>query len=93
VKCKVLNGYAQIGDIVTIVSYGDEDRYQYKVTGFQEYQGKPQMKYRRVNTSTMEFWPDTVGSWMDFSEAQNELKLVHKKVAGKVSFWKKLFGF
>ncbi|MDQ0899227.1 hypothetical protein QFZ80_003055 [Paenibacillus sp. V4I7] len=34
-KCKVLNGYAQIGDIITVVSYWDQEPFLYKVIGFQ----------------------------------------------------------
>ena len=87
-KCKVINGYAEIGDVVTVISYGDEERYLYRVTGFQTYEGKPQIKYRKVVPNTLEFWPDTVGSWFDFDEALTELKLIHKQ---KKSFWEKLF--
>jgi hypothetical protein len=79
VKCTVLNGSAEIGDVVTIVSYGNEERYLYRVTGFKKYEGTPQIHYRKVIPTTLDFFPDTVGSWMNFSEAQKELKIVHKK--------------
>ncbi|NRF96228.1 hypothetical protein HQN89_36275 [Paenibacillus frigoriresistens] len=88
-KCKVLNGYAQIGDIVTVISYGDEKRYLYKVIGFQQYEGTPQIRYRKVIPATLELFPDTVGSWMNFNEALIELKIIHKS---KKSFLKRIFG-
>lgn len=77
-KCKVKNGVAEIGDIVTIISYEDEQRYLYKLTGFQEYKGIPQIKYRKVIPATIDFFPDTDGSWMGFDEAQKELKIISK---------------
>lgn len=75
-KCSVSNGYAETGDIVTINSYGGNA--MYRVTGFSEFNGKPQINYRRVIPSTLEFFPDTRESWMDFTEAMLELKLVRK---------------
>ncbi|CAG7610977.1 hypothetical protein PAESOLCIP111_01315 [Paenibacillus solanacearum] len=78
-RCKVINGYAEIGDVVTIISYGDEERYLYRVTGFQNYGGTPQINYRKVIPSSLEFFPEMVGSWMDFSEAQTELKIIQKQ--------------
>jgi hypothetical protein len=79
VKCKVLNGYAEVGDVVTIVSYGNEERYLYRVIGFKQYEGTPQVNYRKVIPTTLDFFPHTVGSWMNFSEALTELKIIRKK--------------
>ncbi|WNR42920.1 hypothetical protein [Paenibacillus roseipurpureus] len=88
-KCKLLNGFAKIGDIVTLVSYGNEERYLYKVIGFQHYKGTAQIKYRKVSPTTLELFPDTLGSWMNFKEAEKELKIIH---TSKKSIWKRLFG-
>lgn len=87
-KCKVINGIAEIEDIVTIVSYGNEKRYLYKVVGFQHYQGRSQIKYRKVIPDTLEFFPDTTESWMDFKEALLELKIIHKS---KKTIFKRFF--
>lgn len=88
-KCKVSNGYVEVGDVVTVVGYGDESRYLYKVTGFQEYNGVPQIKYRKVIPTTLEFFPETSGSWMNFNDALTELKIIQK---GSRSFLSRLFG-
>jgi hypothetical protein len=77
-RCQVSNGYAEVGDLVTIASYGDEKRYLYRVTGFQQYKGNPQIIYRKVIPTTLKFFPDTVGSSMDFNRALTELKIVQK---------------
>ena len=80
-KCRVTNGFAEIGDIITLISYGNENRYLYRVTEFGEYNGVPQIRYRKVIPETLEFFPDTIDSWMDFDEARSEIKIVQK---GKV---------
>lgn len=79
VKFRVSNGNARVGDIVTIIKYGNEERYLYRITGFQEYNGTPQVKYRKVVPDTLEFFPDTIGSWMNLSDAETEMKLIRKE--------------
>jgi len=75
-KCRVTNGHAEVNDIVSISSYGSKNLY--KVTGFQQYNGKDQITYRKVIPSTLEFFPETKGSSMDFDEALTELEIVKK---------------
>ena len=75
-KCKAVNGDLKVGDIVTILSFGNEKRYLYRIVGFQKYNRKNQVLYRKVIPSTLEFFPETVGSWMDFDEVRVEMKII-----------------
>ncbi|WP_335533507.1 hypothetical protein [Neobacillus drentensis] len=87
---QVINGRVNVGDIVTIVEYGDEERYQYMITGFQKYEGRPQVTYVRVIPNTSDVFGQAVGSWMDEVKARQQLKIIKKKESK--SFLSKLFG-
>jgi hypothetical protein len=76
---RVINGIVELGDIVTILSYGDAFRYRYIITGFGEYYEMPQVYYKRVHSETLQPFSDVVGSWMDYPEATHELALIFKR--------------
>jgi hypothetical protein len=80
----VSNGYAEIGDIISVSEYGNA---QYKVTEFGDYEGAPQIRYRRIFPETGEFYPDTIGSWMSLEDASTELRLVSQKKKFSLRNW------
>jgi hypothetical protein len=65
-RCKVINGYAEIGDIIAVdgyINYKGEyvehvigAHLRFKVVGFGEYEGKPQILYKGVAHGTTEIW-------------------------------------
>jgi hypothetical protein len=47
--------------------------------GYAKVEGNQQIRYRKIIPLTLEFYPGTIGSWMNFIDAELELKLVQKK--------------
>ncbi|SEM74337.1 hypothetical protein SAMN05192533_105160 [Mesobacillus persicus] len=95
--CKVKNGYAEIGDIVTRIDFygesGVDPHNLYKVTEFDEYQGIKQVRFRRLKKGTLEFLTANGqlagGDMMSFDEATFNLRII-EKAEKTPTFWSKL---